>query len=77
MIQTASSNCSTANGPRDGGAWERACVENAQAGDAAAFGDRQFRGADVHAAVKLHRVGVDNLYRDLSTEFLGDGQRQV
>ena len=29
--------------------------------DAAPLGDRQLRGADVHAAVQLHRVGVDDL----------------
>ena len=36
------------------------------------LGDRQFRGADVHAAVQLHGVGVD----DLAAEPLRQVQRQ-
>lgn len=39
MIQTAPSDRSSAASPQDGGAWEKACVERAQAGDAAAFGE--------------------------------------
>jgi hypothetical protein len=40
--------------------------------DAAAVGDRQLRGADVHAPVDLHRVGV----HDLAAQRLGEVQRQ-
>ena len=39
MIQTAPTDRSTGGGPQDGGAWEKACVQRAQAGDAAAFGE--------------------------------------
>ena len=41
--------------------------------DAVALRDGQFRGADVHAAVELHRVGVD----DLRTEPLRDVEGQL
>ncbi len=40
--------------------------------DPATLGDRQFCGADVHAAVELHRVGI----HDLATDPLGHRQRQ-
>ena len=40
--------------------------------DAAPFAGRQLGGADVHAAVELHRVGV----HDLAAEPLGDVERQ-
>ena len=40
--------------------------------DAAALGGRQLGGADVHAAVDLHRVGVD----DLAAEPLGEVEGQ-
>ena len=40
--------------------------------DAAALGGRQLGGADVHAAVELHGVGV----HDLAAEPLGDVERQ-
>ena len=40
---------------------------------AVAFGRRQLRGADVHAAVELHRVGVD----DLAVEPVGEGDGEV
>ena len=41
--------------------------------DAATLGDRQLRGADVHAAVELHRVGVHDL---AAARRFGDGERQ-
>ena len=43
--------------------------------DAAALGDGELGGADVHAAVQLHGVGVD----DLAAEAFGDvqGQRRL
>ena len=41
--------------------------------DAAALGAGQLGGADVHAAVDLHRVGVD----DLAAEPLGEVERQA
>ena len=39
---------------------------------ARALGGGQFRGADVHAPVQLHRVGVDHL----TTEFVGESDAQ-
>ena len=41
-------------------------------GDAAALGGRQLGGADVHAAVELHGVGVD----DLPAQGLGEVERE-
>ena len=40
--------------------------------DASTLGRRQLGGADVHAAVQLHRVGVD----DLAADPFGDVERQ-
>ena len=45
--------------------------------DAAALCDGQLRGADVHAAIELHRVGVHDLRADLAAEPLGDVERQL
>ena len=41
--------------------------------DAAALGERELGGADVHAAVELHGVGVD----DLAAEALGQVEGEV
>jgi hypothetical protein len=40
--------------------------------DAAALLERELRGADVHAAVELHRVGVDHLPADLARQCDGE-----
>ena len=42
-------------------------------GDAAALGGGELRRTDVHAAVDLHRVGVD----DLAAEALGEVEGEV
>ena len=45
--------------------------------DAAALRDGQFRGADVHAAVELHRVGVDDFRAGRAAEPLCDVKGQL
>ena len=42
-------------------------------GDATAFLERELGGADVHAAIQLHRIGID----DLAVESLGQVQSQI
>jgi len=45
--------------------------------DAAALFDRQLGGADVHAAIELHRVGVDDFRPALTAKSLRDVEGQL
>ena len=45
--------------------------------DAVPLTGRQLGGAEVHAAVLLHGVGVDHFDADLAAQPVGDGEREL